>query len=105
MKVLVEVKADKPDVFLAADIPNDDIYELVKSGAKVFDLETDPDSVDTSKKKFGFLVPIVALIPPGAEIAGAVILGVLGGGAALVGERVINWVWPDDYVDEPAPTK
>lgn len=50
-----------------------------------------------TKRGFAFIAPVVALLPPAADIAGTAVLGVVGGAAAGVGDRVIGWLWPDRH--------
>jgi hypothetical protein len=89
--VAVEVHSDRPNYFVAVELSEDDVIELVEAGTKVYDLGHEGNN----KKKFTWLVAGISYLPDTAVIVGAAALGLVGGAAGLIGSKFVNWVWPD----------
>lgn len=87
--VVVELK---PEVFLAVDLEEEDIEELKDLDVNVIEPPVEKD-IDTIKKGFAFLIPVIAVLPSTAVIIGTATLGIVGGAASVVGGKIINKIW------------
>lgn len=99
--VVVEIKGNQPDLFLATDVDEEDVKVLTEFGVKVAEVEVEED---TNKKKTGLIIPVVgaiwASLPSTATVIGAGVIGVVGGAASIVGGRIIHKIWPDKKPSE-----
>jgi hypothetical protein len=90
-RVGVELKADDKSVFLAVDLEEEDIDDIIKNGVRVYD----PDRPIGTKKKFAFLIPILAGLPTTTVVVGTATLGIISGAAMVIGGKVADVVWPN----------
>ena len=91
--VAIPVKSTKQDhLFLAVMLEEPDYDELRRLNVDVVELKKEKD---TTKKGWAFIAPVTAQLPATAIVVGTATLGIVGGAASVVGNRLGGWLWPD----------
>jgi hypothetical protein len=96
MKRLVAVPVKDDKIWLAVTLEDSDIADLKRYGVDVREVDEGP----MDKKGFAFVAPLVASLPAASVVIGAATLGIVGGAASVVGNRIGDWVWPKKGVKD-----